>query len=48
MTTKVPLIGFDRYVDIEWCRSAFDAAATQQSIEVIRDQVATMLSGIES
>ncbi|HBO2913632.1 hypothetical protein [Pseudomonas aeruginosa] len=48
MTTKVPLIGFDRYVDIEWCRIALDAAATQSSIEVVRDQVATMLPGIES
>ncbi len=48
MTTKVPLIGFDRYVDIDWCRSALDAAATQSSIEVVRDQVATMLPGIES
>lgn len=48
MTTKVPLIGFDRYVDIDWCRSALDAAATQSSVEVVRDQVATMLPGIES
>ncbi len=48
MTTKVPLIGFDRYVDIDWCRSALDAAATQNSIEVVRDQVAKMLPGIES
>jgi len=48
MTTKVPLIGFDRYVDIDWCRSALDAAATESSIEVVRDQVATMLPGIES
>lgn len=48
MTTKVPLIGFDRYVDIEWCQSALDAAAIQSSIEVVRDQVAAMLPGIES
>lgn len=48
MTTKVPLIGFDRYVDIEWCRIALDAASTQSSIEVVRDQVATILPGIES
>lgn len=48
MTTKVPLIGFDRYVDIDWCRSALDAAATQSSVEVVRDQVASMLPGIES
>lgn len=48
MTTKVPLIGFDRYVDIEWCRSAFEAATTQSSIDVVRNQVATMLPGIES
>lgn len=48
MTTKVPLIGFDRYVDIEWCRSALDAATTQSSIDVVRDQVATMLPGTKS
>ena len=48
MTTNVPLIGFDRFVDIEWCRSALDAAATQSSIEIVRDQVATILPGIES
>lgn len=48
MTTKVPLIGFDRYVDIEWCRTALNAAATESSIEIVRDQVATMLPGIES
>lgn len=48
MSIKVPLIGFDRYVDIEWCRSALDAAATQGSIEVVRDQVATILPGVES
>lgn len=48
MTTKVPLIGFDRYVDIEWCRSALDAATIQNPIDVIRDQVATILPGIES
>ena len=48
MTTKVPLIGFDRYVDIEWCRSTLDAAATNSSIDAVRDQVAAMLPGIES
>lgn len=48
MTTKVPLIGFDRYVDIDWCRRALDAAVTESSIEVVRDQVATMLPGLES
>jgi len=48
MTTKGPLIGFDRYVDIEWCRSAFDAAESQSSIDAVRDQVATMLPGAES
>ncbi len=48
MTAKVPLIGFDRYVDLEWCRRALDAAATESSIEVVRYQVATTLPGIES
>ena len=48
MTAKVPLIGFDRYVDLEWCGRALDAAATESSIEVVRDQLATTLPGIES
>jgi hypothetical protein len=48
VTTKVPLIGFDRFVDIEWCRGALDAAATQGSIELVRPQIATMLPGSES
>ena len=48
MSTKVPLIGFDRFVDFAWCRAALDAAVTQSSIEVVRDQVGLMLPGIES
>lgn len=48
MTRNVPLIGFDRYVDIEWCSTALDAAAAESSIEVVRDQVSKMLPGIES
>lgn len=48
MTEKVPMIGFDRYVDFEWCRSALDAAATQGSIEVVREQIAHVLPGAES
>ncbi len=48
MTTKVPIIGFDRFVDLEWCRSALDAAATQNPFEVVRSQIAEMLPGIES
>jgi len=48
MTAKVPLIGFDRYVDLEWCRRALDAAAAESSIEAVRDQIATTLPGIES
>ena len=48
MTIKLPLIGFDRFVDIEWCRSALDAAATENSIDVLRDQIAVTLPGVES
>lgn len=48
MTTKVPLIGFDKFVDIEWCRSALDAAVSKSSVEIVRDQIATMLPGTES
>jgi len=48
MTTKMPLIGFDRFVDIEWCRSAFDVAADQSDIDALRNQIATLLPGAES
>jgi hypothetical protein len=48
MTSKVPLIGFDRYVDINWCRSALDAAVAQESIEVVRQEIAEILPGAES
>jgi hypothetical protein len=48
MTTKVPLIGFDRYINFVWCRSALDAAAAQNPIEVVRSQIAEKLPGIES
>lgn len=48
MTTKMPLIGFDRFVDIEWCRGAFDVAADQSDIDVLRNQIATLLPGAES
>lgn len=48
MTTKVPLIGFDRFVDFAWCQSAFDAASNQRSIEVVREEVAALLPGKES
>lgn len=48
MTTKVPLIGFDRYVDFEWFCSALNAAAAESPIDVLRDQVATALPGSES
>lgn len=48
MTTKVPLIGFDRYINFAWCRSALDAAAAQNPIEVVRSQIAEKLPGIES
>lgn len=48
MSIKVPLIGFDRFVDIDWCRRSLDAAASQSSLDAVRDQVAIMLPGVES
>lgn len=48
MTAKVPLIGFDRYVDIAWCAAALDAAASLGSIEDVRSQISVMLPGVES
>lgn len=48
MTVKVPLIGFDRYVDIEWCRTSFDVALNIKTIEQLRERVALTLTGAES
>lgn len=48
MNTKMPLIGFDRFVDFEWCRSALNAASAQSPIDGVRSQVAEMLPGTES
>jgi len=48
MSINVPLIGFDRFVDIDWCRRSLDAAASQSSLDAVRDQVALMLPGVES
>jgi hypothetical protein len=48
MSHKVPLIGFDRFVDIEWCKTTFDVALAIQSLEQLKEQVAKCLPGPES
>lgn len=48
MTVKTPLIGFDRYVDIEWCHASFDVALDVITPEQLKAQVALALPGTES
>lgn len=45
---KAPLIGFDRFVDIEWCELAFEAAAANAPIDSLRELVSKKLPGVES
>lgn len=48
MSDKTPLIGFDRYVDIEWCQGSFDVALAIKSLDALKEQVAQVLPGAES
>lgn len=48
MTTKVPFIGFDRYVDLSWCEAAFDLSLGSNRTETIQKKMSEELSGKES
>jgi len=48
MNSSAPLIGFDRYVELDWCRASFDVAIGKIPSEQLLDLVAATLPGKES
>ena len=42
------LIGFDRYVQLDWCAAALDVAVGIKTVEQAKDDIATVLTGIDS
>jgi hypothetical protein len=48
MNSSLPLIGFDRYVELDWCREAFEVAVDKQTEAQLREIVAVALPGKES
>jgi len=48
MNSSLPLIGFDRYVELDWCREAFEVAVDKQTVTQLREIVAVALPGKES
>lgn len=48
MNTKVPQIGFDRYVELAWCQAAIDVAVGTKTTDQLRELVAESLSGVHS
>jgi hypothetical protein len=48
MSTKVPQIGFDRYVELVWCQAAIDVAVGTKTTDQLRELVAESLPGVHS
>ena len=48
MTDSKKRIGFDRYVQLAWCRAALDVAVGRQSLDDLDELVGRTLSGLES
>lgn len=48
MTEPLPRIGFDRYVELDWCRGALHVAAGRITLDDLKDTVANSLTGTES
>ena len=46
--TRKFLIGFDRYVQLDWCGLTLEAAVENKTTEYVKDQISTKLSGAES
>lgn len=42
------LIGFDRYVQLDWCATALDVAVGIKTVEQAKIDIATVLTGIDS
>ena len=41
-------IGFDRYVQLDWCGLTLEAAIENKTIEYVKDSIANVLTGVES
>jgi hypothetical protein len=46
--TRKFLIGFDRYVQLDWCASTLEAAVESKTTDDVKDQISTILNGAES
>jgi hypothetical protein len=46
--TRKFLIGFDRYVQLDWCELTLEAAIESKTTEDVKDQISTKLTGAES
>ena len=46
--TRSFLIGFDRYVQLDWCHSTLEAAVGRKSIDEVKEQISLVLTGAES
>jgi hypothetical protein len=46
--TRKFLIGFDRYVQLDWCGLALEAATERKTTGDVKDQISTILTGTES
>ena len=42
------LIGFDRYVQLDWCALTLEAAVASRTTDDVKDQISTILNGAES
>lgn len=42
------LIGFDRYVQLDWCAAALDVAIGVKTVEQAKNEIANVLTGIDS
>jgi hypothetical protein len=42
------LIGFDRYVQLDWCGLTLEAAVASKTTDDVKDQISTILNGAES
>lgn len=46
--SKTFFIGFDRYVQLDWCGLALEAATGSKTIDDVKAQIAAVLTGVES
>ena len=46
--TRKFLIGFDRYVQLDWCGLTLEAAVKNKTADDVKDQISTTLTGSES